>query len=326
MTLSKADILQAIADAGGYKAGVARVTEVSAEAVARYRHWIDSGHHAGMDYMTRYDDVRRDPGLLLEGARSIISVAFNYYSAPQRTEDALEVAMYALGDDYHEVVRKRLGTVATLITDTTGAACRVCVDTAPLRERYWAVEAGLGFIGRNNMLIIPGAGSYFFLGEIITTLQIEPDRPMTGVGCGTCRQCVDVCPGKAIDGCGAVDARVCHSYLTIEHRGALPDSLRLSRRVYGCDECQRVCPFNRLAIAGNIPEFSPRRSLLSITREQILSMTPSEFSEIARHSAIKRTRLDGLQRNARHIGSSHSTQACRATIIQPVNMCDKIGR
>ncbi len=290
--------MQALAEAGAFKAGVARATPVDSEGVARYRLWLEQGRHASMDYMCRYDQVRADPRLLLDGARSVISVAFNYFSDPPREPGALQVATYALGDDYHRVVRERLGRVATLITDTTGHACRVCVDTAPLRERYWAVKAGLGFIGRNNTLIIPGAGSYFFLGEIITTAPLEPDSPIVAPGCGECRRCLDACPGRALSDNAAVDARRCISYLTIEHRGDLPEGTGLGHHLYGCDECQRVCPYNAHAPLTTIAEFQPRPELLTLTRDHVIDMDQPTFTALTRCSAIKRTRLDGLRRNA----------------------------
>lgn len=302
-SLCKEEILAAVIAAGAFKAGVAEALPVDSEATLQYERWIADGRHAGMDYMTRYDDVRRDPRLLLDGARSIISAAFPYYNEATFSPDALRIARYALGDDYHEVVRRRLQDVAARIAARTGADCRVTVDTAPLRERYTAVKAGLGFIGRNNMLIIPGAGSYFFLGEIITTLPLPADSPMTGAGCGNCRRCIDACPGNALDGQSGVDARRCLSYLTIEHRGDFHAGVAIGKRLYGCDECQDVCPYNRHPAPSAIPEFKPRPALLSLSRDNVLDMEQAQFSAVMRHSAIKRAKLDGLRRNANNCDS-----------------------
>lgn len=302
-SLCKEEILAAVIAAGAFKAGVAEALPVDSEATLQYERWIADGRHAGMDYMTRYDDVRRDPRLLLDGARSIISAAFPYYNEATFAPHALRIARYALGDDYHEVVRRRLQDAAAWIAARTGADCRVTVDTAPLRERYTAVKAGLGFIGRNNMLIIPGAGSYFFLGEIITTLPLPADSPMTGAGCGNCRRCIDACPGNALDGQSGVDARRCLSYLTIEHRGDFPAGVAIGKRLYGCDECQDVCPYNRHPAPSAIPEFKPRPALLSLSRDNVLDMEQAQFSTVMRHSAIKRAKLDGLRRNANNCDS-----------------------
>lgn len=265
---------------------------VDPEAVARHRRWISSGRHAEMAYMDRYHDVRADLGLLLPGARSLACVAFPYFTdEPVR----LPISLYARGRDYHEVVRERLTEIARRLPGSS----RVCVDTAPLRERYWAERLGLGFIGRNNQLIIPGLGSYFFLGFIVTTalLPAARSRPATttAAGCGDCRRCVDACPGGALFSDGsALDSRRCLSYLTIEHRGPLPGPLTT---LYGCDICQRVCPHNATPVPTPIADFHPSPRLRELNAAQLAAMTPAEFSAIFRHSAIRRTKLAGLQRN-----------------------------
>lgn len=303
--------------AGVYASGVAEITPLPDSEVDAYQSWISEGMNGGMDYMTNHADIRRDPGLLLPGSVSLISCAFSYYYPVKLGGDGLRWARYALGKDYHEVVRARLGEVADWITQQTGAECRVCVDTAPLRERYWAVQAGLGFIGLNDQLIIPGAGSYFFLGEILTTLSLEADPPCT-LSCGSCCACHRACPGKALSlrpggihpaSIAAlepafrpvVDARRCLSYLTIEHRGDLPEGTDLGNHIYGCDICQEVCPHNSNPPVTEIPEFVPRAEILSLTRADILAMTQPDFSRIFSHSAIKRTKLLGLHRNARYL-------------------------
>ncbi len=300
--------------AGAYASGVAEITPLPDSEVDAYQLWISEGMNGGMAYMANHADIRRDPGLLLPGAVSLISCAFSYYYPVKWGSDGLRWARYSLGTDYHEVVRARLGEVADWITQQTGAECRVCVDTAPLRERYWAVQAGVGFIGLNDQLIIPGAGSYFFLGEILTTLPLEADPPCT-LSCGSCRACHRACPGKALSlqpggtrsaalatsaaaSRPVVDARRCLSYLTIEHRGDFPEGTELGNHIYGCDVCQEVCPHNFNPPVTEIPEFIPRAEILSLTRADILAMTRLDFSRIFSHSAIKRTKLTGLHRNA----------------------------
>ena len=261
---------------------------------AAYTRWIESGCHAGMDYMARNRDVRTTPALLLPGARSMICCAFAY--EPQRP--GAVIAAYALGTDYHEVIRSRLGAVARAMEEATGCATRVCVDTAPLRERYWASKCGVGFRGLNGHLIVPGKGSYMLLGEILTTAPL-PSTPALDRDCGLCRRCVAACPAGALRPDGTVDARRCLSYLTIEHRGALPEGTDLHGRLYGCDACAMACPHNACSTAPEtLPELRPRAAVAALTAREAAVMTQEQFSAIFTHSAIKRAKLAGLQRNA----------------------------
>ena len=186
--------------------GMASAGRVSAEAQRRYSDWIARQHHDCMAYAERYCDVRDDVTLLLPDAKTVISVALNYYPEAKQRPDVPQIAYYAYGNDYHEVLRAKLMQLAQFIEQTTGAATRVCVDTAPIREKYWAQQAGIGFVGRNNLLILPGRGSFFFLGEVVTTLELEPDAPLE-MSCGACHRCVDACPGGALSLAGdAADA------------------------------------------------------------------------------------------------------------------------
>lgn len=296
--MMKGIVMQWLREAGVYRAGVAALEPVSPAMDKAYARWIEAGRHGGMSYMERYADVRRDPRLLLDGAVSLISCAFPYYY-PLDSEPVM--ARYALGDDYHDVVRRRLEDVAEKMRAQWRCATRVCVDTAPLRERYWAVRAGVGFVGRNNQLIVPGGGSYFFLGEILTTLEIAPDESCR-LACGDCGACVTACPAGALDGVdNALDARRCLSCLTIEHRGDFPPGTRLHGHLYGCDECQRVCPHNAHPAISSIPEFRPRPAVAGMTLERAAGLSQAEFSAIFVRSAVKRTKLAGLQRNAKAI-------------------------
>lgn len=296
-------------EADAYRWGVARCEPVSPDDIGLYTRWTAGGNHAGMSYLEKYGEVRSDPHLLLDGAQSLIVCAFPYYHPVEYSADRPRFARYALATDYHEVVRERLTRAATAIREQWGGETRVCVDTAPLRERYWAVRAGLGFIGRNCQLIIPGAGSYFFIGTILTTVTLEPDAPCT-LGCGDCGRCLKACPTGALGaglenentGFPILDARRCISYLTIEHRGPLPENPRLGNRIYGCDVCADVCPHNAAPPVTTIPEFIPRQSVTSLTLADITSLTPERFASIFTHSAVKRTKLAGLIRNAAHLG------------------------
>lgn len=251
-----------------------------------------------MDYLDRYHDIRSNPSLLLEGATSLIVAAFPYFHPECRQNPA--IAPYALGDDYHTVLRKRLEDAASEIKALYGGETRVCIDTAPLRERFFAQACGVGAIGLNGQLIVPGAGSYFFLGTIICTAELTPTPPLPSNPCTKCGACIKACPGNAIGPNGSIDARRCISYLTIEHRGPLPDNARLCGSVYGCDVCAKVCPLNANPPAG-LPEFKPREELLNLTPEKIVALTPQQFSTLFKNSPIKRTKHAGLTRNALHL-------------------------
>lgn len=282
------------AASGALRVGFACAAAVDADARDIYLRWIADGRHGEMSYLERYQDVRDDPRLLLDGAATVISCAFDYRQ-PHRHP---LFADYALGRDYHEVVRERLTDAAEAITATYGGQTRVCVDTAPIRERYWAARAGIGRIGLNNQLIVDGVGSQVFLGEIIWTVDVEPDHAAEGHGCGDCRACVRACPAGALDGCGSIDARRCLSYLTIEYRGELPRPLPRGGRIYGCDICQAVCPRCVPAADSNpIADLAARPSVMSLDREAIAAMTQEDFSRIFTHSAVKRCKLAGLKRN-----------------------------
>lgn len=292
--------LQAIATELGFdKIGIANATEVPQSIIDRYNQWIASNCHGEMAYMERYDDVRRNPRLLLDNAQSIIVVVANYHSPSSPRPNAPKWASYALGDDYHDVMREKLSQLASYIQQNWGGETRVCVDTAPIFERYWAQQAGVGFIGRNSMLIVPDIGSYLFIGIVLTTIKFQPDEPCL-LNCNGCNACIRHCPGKAISLNGTIDARRCHSYLTIEYRGELPDDLNLNGKVYGCDMCQNVCPHNLNAPTTNIVEFLPRQEILNLSHDDIDAMSQEDFSCIFRRSAIKRTKLAGLHRNNNH--------------------------
>lgn len=279
--------------------GVAKVTTTPDEVMRHYREWIDDGCHGEMAYMARYEEVRQDPSLLLDNAQSIIVVVANYHTTVKYEENVPQWASYALGDDYHEVMRHKLSLLASFIQQTWGGETRVCVDTAPIFERYWAQQAGVGFIGRNKMLIVPGVGSFVFIGIVLSTVDFTPDEPCT-LNCMGCNACIRHCPGKALSLSGTLDARRCHSYLTIEHRGELSQNVDLDDKIYGCDVCQNVCPHNHIAPTTNITRFQPRKEILSLSHSDITAMTQEQFSRIFSHSAIKRTKLAGLLRNALH--------------------------
>lgn len=291
-------ILSVAKEAGACAAGFARVEPVEPRYVEAYRRWIERGMNGGMEYLDRYHEVRENPALLLEGARSMLCVAFPYRNGSMPRHPLF--ADYALGNDYHEVLRHALEPVARIMRESVdGSETRICIDTAPIRERYWAAKAGLGFIGLNNQLIIPGIGSAVFLAEILWTVDVTPSSSRIEESCIMCGRCVKSCPSGALQKDGTLDARRCLSYLTIEHRGELPEELSLvGRRIYGCDVCRDVCPYNSSNEMPVREEFKPSEELMKLTVADICRMEQPDFSRIFRHSAVKRAKLAGLLRNA----------------------------
>ncbi|MDE6416699.1 MAG: tRNA epoxyqueuosine(34) reductase QueG [Duncaniella sp.] len=289
--------------AGAARWGVSAADDVDEGARGQYLEFISSGRNASMEYLSRNLEARFTTGLVLPGARSIISAAFVYPEAPEpRSGRHPRWAAYALGDDYHEVIRRRLSPVAEELDRRLGSVSRVCVDTAPVMERYRAVRAGIGFRGCNGMLIVPGIGSRVFLAEIFTTAALPLSTPSpSDISCAGCRRCLEACPAGALLGDGTLDARRCLSYLTIEHRGELPADTPLGDRIYGCDTCRRVCPHENPSAQATISEFAPRESILSLSAADVAAMPRERFSAVFAHSAIKRTKHEGLLRNVKFL-------------------------
>ena len=282
--------------------GIAEVASADTE-VLFFDRWIAEGCHAGMKYMENYRDIRLNPAGLVEGARSVISVALNYYPAQKQSPDSPRISYYAYGKDYHIVVKDKLRQLWEYITslvpvlDSTLPVARFFTDSAPILERYWAWKAGLGWSGKNTNLIIPGKGSFFFLGEIVTTLELDYDTPQKN-RCGTCRRCLDSCPTGALERPGHLNANKCISYLTIEHKGDIPSeqASRLGDRLYGCDTCQEVCPWNRFASPTREVAFSPSPAFLSLKKEDLRCFTRDDYNRIFAGSAVKRAKYEGLIR------------------------------
>ena len=260
-----------------------------------------------MGYMQRHAALRADPGNLLEGVRSIVACAMHYSAPEPHLPGEPRIAAYALGRDYHKVLRGKLRALGRWTeARAPDSRWRACVDSAPLMEREFAQLAGLGWFGKNTCLIDSRRGSRFVLGMFLTTLELEPDVPAVG-GCGTCTACIEACPTGAIvprAGWWAVDARRCISYLTIEHRGPLPDSAALGDWTFGCDVCQDVCPFN--ATRPSQPERAPAASNPDLlarrdwpTLEQLAQIAEPEWDALTQGSAVRRAGLEGLRRNAR---------------------------
>lgn len=256
-----------------------------------------------MSYLERYDTVRDNPSLLLDGARTLIVSAFSFgnRAAVANIEQSgiPRISEYALGADYHIELRRQLRPAAKAIENTFGGRTRVCIDTAPLRERYWAARAGLGFIGVNNHLIIPGMGAHFFLATILWT-GITSDGSDTPClrSCGSCGRCVEACPARAISPDGRLDARRCLSYLTIESRDPLPPDVDLGGRLFGCDTCRRVCPHEPADYPDTtVTAFAPRPQTTTLTADDWRAMTPERFRQLFGDSPLARTSLPRLQAN-----------------------------
>lgn len=309
MILDTVHVKQVAGEIGFAAAGIAPVAPAESEA-AYFDRWLAEKKQAGMHYMENYREIRLDPDGLLSGARSIISVALNYYPASRRDPSLPHIAYYAYGEDYHVVVKQMLRRLWQAITKQgeTGEAAfsseaRFFTDSAPLLERYWAWRAGLGWIGKNTNLIIPGHGSFFFLGEIVTTLEADRYDIPQKERCGACRRCLDACPTGALEAPRHLDANRCLSYLTIEHKGEIPplEAARLGNRLYGCDTCQQVCPWNRFATPTRVEAFQPNPSLLSLRKEDLRTLTREEYNRIFARSAVKRAKYEGLMRTVRYL-------------------------
>lgn len=314
---------------GFFACGIARAEPVDAETAAAVRGWISKGSQATMDYMANYTEKRLNPCLLVPGTKSIVSLAMNYAPAQTMPETEYQLAAYAYGQDYHDVMKAKLRQLAALIAnkfegesdsevgendgDSTAITTpktnetnpepvgeiRVFVDTAPVLERYWAQRAGLGWIGKNHQLIIPRAGSMFFLGEIFLPYEFDSyDSPMSS-RCGNCRRCIEACPTCAITDEWGFDSEKCLSYQLIENRGELSEQAKQSMgtTIYGCDRCQTACPWNKFATPNTTPEFQPKSELLAMTKADWHNLTIDEYRALFKGSAVKRVKFDGLKRN-----------------------------
>ena len=289
--------------------GIAQANAVPEEIMQEYDDWVDTGYHGDMDYLARNRELRSDPRLLLPGTKSLILVAMNYYPETKQDPEAPQFAYYAYGRDYHKVVKKHLDSLLHYMQEKLALQVegRAFSDSAPIMERYWAEKAGLGWRGKNSLLIIPRAGSYFFLGELLVDIELPYDAPMRNL-CGRCERCQQACPTEAFLAPGKLDARRCISYLTIEQKGEIPEELRerMGRRVYGCDACQQCCPWNRYARPTKVADYTPREALLSLSPEQLESMTEEEYLALFAGTAVKRAGLSGLQRTIRDLRANFS--------------------
>ena len=259
--------------------------------------WLESGWHAGMDWMARFPERRVNPAEVLPGCRSVVCLAYDYDSPGGRPEGQGSLCLYAHGRDYHGILEEKLADLSELLS-VYGGEQKGYVDAGPVMERDHAEACGLGWRGRSGLMVRRRAGSRFFIATLLTTLEMEPDAPAS-CGCGRCRRCVDECPAGAIMEDGLVDANRCLSYWTIEHRGSIPEEIRLliGPRLYGCDTCVTVCPWNRKRLPDADERFRMPHGLASIPLKELLSVDAEGFATLFRNSPLKRIKREGLLRN-----------------------------
>lgn len=293
------DILGAALRASGCAAyGFAAAHEIPAEVAQAYDVWIQKDYVAGMDYLKEQSPLRRNPAYMLEGVRTVISIAFRFPKPAGRHH----IAAYALGRDYHKAIKSRLKPVKQLI-EAHAALARICVDSAPLPERYWAVKAGIAHIGCNGMALVNGCGPYAFLCEVLTDLDLTHCGSWSAVPavdkCNRCHACVKACPAQALMPNGCIDCRKCLSYLSIEHKGEFPPLTAASDfPLLGCDRCLEACPLPSGRQAPVIDDFMPRRCLESLTPDRLLDMTDEALDALTAGTALRRPGIARLRRNA----------------------------
>jgi epoxyqueuosine reductase len=284
--------------------GIARAKKLDADA-ARLEQWLNKGMHANMQYMERYFDLRIDPSLLVPGAKSVITLLKNYYPSQHQLPGVPKISKYAYGNDYHEVIRSSLNNFIQLTKEKIGDIHgRGFVDSAPVLERSWAKESGLGWIGKNGNLINKKSGSFFFIATLITDLELVYDNPMIHDYCGSCTRCIDACPTDAILPDRVVDGSRCISYFTIELKDALIDESmhgKFDNWMFGCDTCQDVCPWNRFAKPHDEPQFEPLPSILNLSSSDWEVMTEECFKNVFKNSPLKRSKYAGIKRNLHFI-------------------------
>jgi epoxyqueuosine reductase len=303
--LTKSEQIKSKANELGFLICTVAKAEYMSDEARRLEQWLQNGYQGEMEYMNNYFDKRVDPTLLVSGAKSVISLAYNYFTISGQTDiHAPKISKYAYGRDYHSVVKKKLLALFEWMKSTFGEINgRVFVDSAPILERDWARRSGLGWVGKNSLVIHPKKGSWFFLAEIISDLVLEYDDPMPD-HCGTCTRCIDACPTEAISPSGyIVDGSRCISYLTIELKNNIPPSFKdkMENWMFGCDICQQVCPWNRFATEHQEAQFLPKATLMEMTREEWRDLSEPLFNTLFEGSAVKRTKFSGLKRNIRFL-------------------------
>lgn len=291
------------ADLGFMACGISKAEFLSDEA-PRLEEWLANGMHGKMGYMENHFDKRLDPRLLVPGAKSVISLLFNYYTETKQSDpEAPKISRYAFGEDYHYVVKRYLNQLFDQMKEAWGALeGRVFVDSAPVLDKAWAQRSGLGWIGKNANLLSKQRGSFFFIAEIILDLDLDPDAPVQD-HCGSCTACIDACPTGAIIQPYVVDGSKCISYFTIELKEGIPQEFKgkMDDWMFGCDVCQEVCPWNRFSKEHQEPAFQAKPELLEFSKKDWQELNEEQFDYLFGKSAVKRTKFSGLTRNIRFL-------------------------
>ena len=283
--------------------GIAKAKFLEEEA-PRLEKWLQNNFHGEMQYMGNHFDKRLDPTKLVPGAKSVISLQYNYFTKESPNSGTYKISKYAYGEDYHHIIKAKLYELLNFIQDNIGEIdARVFTDSAPILERAWAKKSGLGWIGKHSLLITKQKGSFFFLAEIILDLELNYDSEIQTDHCGKCTKCVDACPTEAILPNNTINGSKCISYFTIELKNELPTTVKgkFDNWMFGCDICQDVCPWNRFSIPHNEPKFIPHPDLLTMKKQDWQEITEDVFKKIFKKSAVKRTKFSGLKRNIRFL-------------------------
>lgn len=302
--LQRTQFIKATAQSLGFSfCGISKAEFLEEEA-PRLEEWLSRGYQGKMSYLENYFDKRLDPRLLVPEAKSVISLVYNYYPKKDLAENTeLKIAKYAYGEDYHFVVKEKLKIFLETIQREIGEVHgRAFVDSAPVMERQWAAKAGIGWIGKNSLLLNREMGSFFFLAELILDLELQADGPMKDY-CGTCTACMDACPTDAIPEPYMVDGSKCISYFTIELKEEIPLDVKgkFENWIFGCDICQDVCPWNRFSKPHYEPRFEPHPDLVNMKKSDWQEITEEVFEKLFKKSAVKRTKLEGLKRNIKFL-------------------------
>ncbi|SIQ55051.1 epoxyqueuosine reductase [Pontibacter lucknowensis] len=305
-------IKQKAQELGFMYCGVSKADFLEEEA-PRLENWLKQNMHGQMHYMENHFDKRLDPRLLVEGAKSVVSLLLNYYPEQEKQqtgEDTYKVSKYAYGTDYHFVIKDKLKTLLSFINDEIGEVGGRCfVDSAPVLDKAWAKKSGLGWVGKNSNLITPQVGSFYFIAELIIDLELEYDGPIKDY-CGSCTRCLDACPTDAIVAPYVVDGSKCISYFTIELKDQLPQEMngKFGNWIFGCDICQDVCPWNRFSKPHQEPAFEPHPQLKEMKKSDWEEITQEVFAQLFKKSAVKRTGYNGLLRNIRFVEQGPGSQ------------------
>ena len=287
---------------GFLSCGISKADFLEEEA-PRLERWLKEEMHGEMQYMENHFDKRLDPRVLVPGARSVVSLLYNYYPSQKQDPGTYKISKYAFGKDYHQVIKNKLRELLHFISTEIGKVDgRLFVDSAPVLDKAWAAKSGLGWMGKHTNLLTQQLGSFYFIAELIIDLDLETDHPVTD-HCGSCTACIDACPTQAIVQPYVVDGSKCISYFTIELKNEIPQDFQaqFDDWIFGCDVCQDVCPWNRFSKPHSEPLFDPHPEILSMSKAEWQELTEDVFGHIFKHSAVKRTKFSGLKRNIRFV-------------------------